>query len=515
MPDGLKELIVVVVLASVMFRLARPIALRFTAAADFSRRRTVWFVLTVVAFLSPDFWIFALVAVPLLLWAQRRDTHPVALYLALLQVIPPVSVDIPVVGINQLFTLDIYRLLSFCVLFPTAWRLRRRQDLAPAPARLGLQDILLLGYGALLTVLYVPPDLPQHVILPDSATNLVRRAFLFFTDVYILYFVVSRSCRSRGAIIDALAAFSLSSALLAPVAVFETVRGWLLYIDIPVRWSGEVLTPLYSMRGTMLRAMVSTNGPLVLGYVLAVGFGFWLYLGSKLQSRPLRAIVTCIYVAGLLAAYSRGPWIGAIVIYLAYIALRPGAVTRVFKAVAVMATAIGALLASPFGERITSVMPFMGGAVDSYNVLYRQRLAQRSWQLIQQRPFFGDQLAYQKMEDLRQGMGIIDLVNAYASVALFYGLVGLALFLSFFLLGLLRARRLAWRVAQADPDLALLGVTLVAGMIGTLVMIVSSSLIFQYAIMFYVLGGLAAAYASLGERTASPIVTTMPDSARE
>ena len=499
MPNFLKELIVVLALAGLVFRLARPIALKFSSAADFSRRRTVWLALTVTAFAAPDFWLFAVVAVPLLLWGQRRDSNPLAFYLAMLQAIPPIKFEVPMVGVNQLFAIDFFRLLSLCVLLPTAWRYWRGREAAPVMPSFGVPDVLLLAYGVLITALYVPPDLPNHVILPDSGTNVLRRAFLFFIDVYVLYFVVSRTCVTRAAIVEALAAFCLSSALLAPVAVFETLRGWLLYVDIAVRWTGDAGYGFYTMRGTTLRAMASTGGPLVLGYVLAIALGFWLYLGTQLQTARTRVAVTGLYVCGLLAAYSRGPWLGAIAIYLAFVAAGPRAVPRLFKALALMAITAGALLASPLGERVTSVIPYMGGSLDSSNIRYRERLAERSWELFQERPFFGDQLAYQKMEDLRQGMGIIDLVNTYASIALFFGGVGLLLFVGFFLLALARAYRVARRVARSDPDLSLLGAGLIGCMIGTLVMIAGCSLIDQYSILFYVLGGLAIGYARLGE----------------
>jgi O-antigen ligase len=349
--------------------------------------------------------------------------------------------------------------------------------------------------------------LPNHTILPDSPTNLLRRAFLYFIDVYVLYYVVSRTCVTRAAISEALAAFCLSSALLAPVAVFETLRGWLLYVDIAVRWTGDAGFGFYTLRGTTLRAMASTGGSLVLGYVLAIALGFWLYVGSRAASARTRIAVACLYVLGLLAAFSRGPWLGALAIYLAFVALGPRAVPRLFKAAAVMAIAMGALLASPLGERIESVLPFMGGSVDSSTIQYRQRLAARSWELFEQSPWFGDQLAYQKMQDLRQGMGIIDLVNTYASIALFYGGVGLFLFVAFILVALARAYRAARRAMRSDPDLSLLGVNLVACIIGTLVMIAACSLIDQYAIMFYVLGGLAVSYSRL-QQVAEPSVVT-------
>ena len=70
---------------------------------DFSRRRLVWFVLTIVGFVSPNIWLYALVAVPMLIWANRNDSNPIALYLLMLHVVPPVGVIIPILGNNGLF----------------------------------------------------------------------------------------------------------------------------------------------------------------------------------------------------------------------------------------------------------------------------------------------------------------------------------------------------------------------------------------------------------------------------
>src|SRR6516165_379048 len=109
MPESLQQLLVVLAIATLTFALARPVALKFSSASDFSLRRNAWFVLTIVAFLSPSFWLFALVAVPLLVFAGHRDTNPVALYLLLMNVVPVIPIDIPVVGINHLLELDIYR----------------------------------------------------------------------------------------------------------------------------------------------------------------------------------------------------------------------------------------------------------------------------------------------------------------------------------------------------------------------------------------------------------------------
>src|ERR1700730_1695425 len=140
--SSIKALIVVLTIAATIFYLAKPISLRFMSGEDFSRRRLVWFVLTAVSFVSPNIWVYVLVAVPLLVWARRNDSNPVALYLLMLHVIPPVAATIPVIGNHGLFSLDNYRLLALCVLLPATIRYRKDQREAMAGA-FGAMDILL------------------------------------------------------------------------------------------------------------------------------------------------------------------------------------------------------------------------------------------------------------------------------------------------------------------------------------------------------------------------------------
>ena len=138
----------------------------------------------------------------------------------------------------------------------------------------------------------------------------------------------------------------------------------------------------------------------------------------------------------------------------------------------------------------------MGRSADS-SITYRQRLAERGWELVLAHPFFGDQFPWPEMEDLRQGEGIIDIVNTYLGVALNYGLIGLFFFLSFILVGMTKVYARARELTRSDPDLALFGTSLIACIVGTLIMIDSNSFILGSEKMFYVLAGLATAYARL------------------
>src|SRR6185437_126446 len=494
MANNLKALLVVVVLAMAMFQFAKPLALAVGSKRDFDRRRYVWLALTAVAFVAPSFWLFALLAAPLLYWAARRDNNPFALYLFMLHVIPPLEVNIPIVGIGKLFAMDMYRLLDLFVLLPFAlklWRDKHREG-----SHIRWMDFFVLGYGLLQVLLFVRPDTPDAASMHDSATNVLRRAFLYGLDVGLVYYVASRFCRTRERIAEAMAAFAIATLALAPIAVFETARHWLLYKEMGSGW-GSLINSGYLLRDGAVRAMASAGDSLALGYLLAIAFGFWLYLGHH-TGRLVRMGGTAVLLLGLIAAYSRGPWLGAVVIYFVYMMLGPRAISRTFKASLIAGVAFIALLMSPLGPRIVKVIPFLGGQVDNFNILYREVLAQRSLDMIQLHPLLGDQDAYAKMQDLRQGVGVIDFVNTYADVAVFYGLIGLGLFIGLPLAGMSKDWRLVRKTRRSDRDLSLQGASLVACMLGTMVMIYTSSFILGYAIVFYVLAGLGGGYASAG-----------------
>ncbi|HEY4339871.1 MAG TPA: O-antigen ligase family protein [Steroidobacteraceae bacterium] len=493
-----KELVVVLVISTVAFQLLKPFALRFTAEEDFNRRRNVWFVLTFAGFLVPNIWLYTLVAAPLMFWAGRKDANPIALYLVLLQVIPPVSIPIPFPGINLLFDISNYRVLSLCILIPTIWRLRADRT-APEMGTPRGMDVLLLAFGVLQTLMFIRPDTPTAYLLHDSTTNLLRRLFLFLIDIYALYYAVSRSCSTKTKIVDAMAAFCVVCCVMSLQAVFESLRHWLLFQGMALRLSptDAGMRLGYLMRGGVLRAQASTGHPLVLGYLCAVAFGFWLYLKPQMGGTVRRSAIAIVLWAGLFAAYSRGPWIGALTIYFVAIAIGSKAFGRLARAAAALLVLSVVIALTPLGHRIAAVLPFMGGSVDVGNLNLRYRLASASWDLILNHPFFGDQDFISKMQGLRQGQGIIDIVNTYAGTALEYGLVGLSLFVGFMLLGMMKAYRSMRDIQYRDSDLAHLGSSMLACIAGTMLMLYNSSFVFGYAKLFYVLAGLTAAYVRL------------------
>ncbi len=492
-----KEMIIVCLIAAAIFRLAKPIALRFSSPEDFSRRRNAWFVLTAASFLSPNFWIFALVAIIALTIVGRKDSNPGALYLFLLSVVPAISFTIPMVGISRLFDINNYILLSIVLMVPAALRMRRSKEFQ-ASRRLRMMDALLLCYGILTAFFYLQPEISRGVLAAFTFTDAVRRAFVFFIETYVPYWVISRSILNRRVLIEDFAAFVLACTLMAGVAVFEGSSHWLLFGELAQRWGQGYSFSSYYWRGSSLRAASSAGHPLVLGYLLAIAFGFWLYLQSLALPTRYRIGVTLLLWLGLVATYSRGPWLIACCIFLVYFLLMPRAWSRLFKAAAIAAIFTVVVSFTPLGDKIVNALPFFSTSTEDSSVVYRRRLFDRTWEVIQESPILGDQDALLKLQDLRQGEGIIDIINTYVNVLLATGFVGLSLLLGFILMGAVKAWVLSRRFAGTDAEFSMMGASLVACILGTLLMMIDGSFGSGLERTFYVLAAFASGYSYLG-----------------
>ena len=117
MPEHFRALIVILVLAGIVFAMARRPAADLIPDRNFTRRRNLWFVLTLLAFVSHSFWVYAGIAAIVLTFARNRERNPVALFFLLLFLIPPATAEIPGFGlINYFFALNHIRVLALCVL---------------------------------------------------------------------------------------------------------------------------------------------------------------------------------------------------------------------------------------------------------------------------------------------------------------------------------------------------------------------------------------------------------------
>lgn len=490
MITNLKALVIILVLASITFHLAKPICLKFMSLTDFARRRNVWMVLTITAFLSPSFWLYVLVAFPVMYWAARKDSNPLALYVLLLHVIPAYSMEIPAVLVNRFFDLDNYRILALAILLPLALHFLNTKNNSDY-VKYKVVDRYVWAYFFLQIILFIPYE---------DITNTFRRALLLIIDQIILFYVVSRACGDRKSMKEVVVMFTLACAIFVPIAVFESQKLWLLYTGLSSEWGMEN-RGAYLFRDGNLRAQVSVGHSLALGYILTIAFGFWLYISNYVPKYSQRILGGIGIWLGLIAALSRAPWITALLTFSVYTVLQKNGYSKLIKSIIIIFPFAFLVSISPIGPAIINKLPFIG-AVDNYNVDYRQRLAETSWNLMQNNPFFGDPFFVDHMENMRQGDGIVDLVNVYASVTLASGIVGLFLFVGPLIVGIITTWRASRESLKDDSDLSMLGSSILACLLGTAFFMATGSFDGVVPKAYYFLTGLAAAYGQLKKNPA-------------
>jgi O-antigen ligase len=492
LPEHLKALLVILLLAAGMFAFARaPACAAGTPVRDFNLRRNTWFAVTLIAFLAHSFWIYVAAAAVVLLVAAARDENRLALFFSVLFAVPAMPMEIPgVAGIRYLFDIHHVRLLALAVLLPAFLSLATKPDTERFGRRWA--DWLLLAYLGLYFVL---------TLLASSATNALRQGLFYgFIDIFLPYYVASRSLRSIADFRDALGAFVVAALVLAAVGIVESAKGWLLYFSLQdalrVPWNyGE-----YLPRDGFVRALGTAGQPIAYGYVIAVAIGFFVYL-RRFLSPLATAAGFAVLLAALAASISRGPWLGAALILLLGLTTGRSAGVRLLAAGLIAVGIVPFLFSTTIGARLMDFLPFVG-TVDAENLTYRARLLDTFLTLMAERPLFGsyDYMLTPEVQELRTGQGIIDVVNTYVGIGFASGLAGLSIFVGFFLsvgVGLLRAARLC----RHDADVYLLGQALLATLLAILVMISAVSSITVIPVVYWVVAGLGVAYARLVEST--------------
>jgi hypothetical protein len=234
------------------------------------------------------------------------------------------------------------------------------------------------------------------------------------------------------------------------------------------------------------------------------GLGFFALTASFVKRRSAAVAVWLLLLGGLIAALSRGPWVGAAAMALAMLFLGPARSKRLFLGGLTVAIAVLVLSATPSGRMILELLPFVGDA-ESGTADYRARLWNVSMLVFWQHPLLGDLhfMDNPLLEQMRQGQGIIDIVNTFLQVALPYGFVGLALFGS----ALLLPTYWAWRARRALHSSAFtterLGRTLIALMAGVLVTIATASSIGVIPTLYWILAGLLVSFSWLAKESVS------------
>ena len=149
-----------------------------------------------------------------------------------------------------------------------------------------------------------------------------------------------------------------------------------------------------------------------------IAIGFFLFIQTKIPQLKNRHLLLVILVGGLFASISRGPWVGAVALLIVFVALGQNALSGLIKLISagVLAFALAAIL--PGGEKLINLLPYIG-KVDVANVQYRAQLLETGMNVAKQNPLMGtvNFRDLPEMQTMKQGQGIVDMVNTYLSIS--------------------------------------------------------------------------------------------------
>lgn len=496
MPENVRALVYILVLAAPAFYMGRQIARSAVADREFKLWRNAWIAITVVALLSLNILVCWAAIIAVCVFAISSRTASVGLFFVLLFALP-LSSRILLGGaglVNKLIDLTHANILTIFLLLPILIA-SRKGDRRPANV-FTFPDWLVVGYVLLQSVL---------VIRDSEFTNVLRVAVQNGLFVLVPYFAFSRAINTVADVRKVFLAFIIAALPIALISVFELVRNWHIYGSLQFVWGGPVI---YLRRAGLLRAMVTSGNSIVLGFILMVAFGCVLAVWKKAKPR-FREIILVTIGLGLFASLSRGPWVGCAALLIVFLATGPNAVSNVGKLALLGVAGIALVLLMPGLERLMDLLPFVG-KVDEQNITYRQQLFDNAMEVIARNPLLGtpDFRSTQEMLEMAQGEGIIDIVNTYLEIAMKTGLVGAGFFIGIFvsiLFGLKRAQKFNSISDPAYNDYVRASMAIIIGIMITIATVSSLDFI---PYVFWPFAGIGVAIVRVGyrERAAARLV---------
>ena len=330
MPETIKALIVILTLGNILLYFHYKNLPSFITPNEIKRWQFLWISVTCAAFLSHNYWLFILISFGLI---KIKDSPNSAVrfanYLWLLPALPLLTNEIPGFGgVRFLFDLSFPRLLSLLILFPIFLNQSNRS----------------LGFMRMPGDKLFAIFLLINVIISTrngEITNILRSNFYIFLDIFLPYYAASRSL-SKFTDFQRISyiTFTITS-ILALLAIFETIKAWHLYSPLSSSLGIYQHSSAYLFRDGILRADGPFTGGIVLGYVLTFGLGLGLSIKDQYKKNKFFLLIIIISILGLLATASRGPWVGAALMYFIYVSLSKN------KAKHLKTISFGALTALP------------------------------------------------------------------------------------------------------------------------------------------------------------------------
>jgi len=474
----LQEIKILILLLGAAFSAAFLFRLAFGEFRYFRPLLLIWAVCVVLAVVTKSLWAiyFFLFGVKLL-YARNDPLTNMALYLGLLPVFPynyflsvlrPLGSD--VLQLNTPFVLS---LLFLVPLLPKVWRGREEG----MPTRKG--DLFFLVFLAMFLVACFRERYEFQITLFSG----LRDAMEVLFSIGVPYFVLSRLIKDIDEFKTLMKAIALSGLMVVIYVYIEGILQWKIYNTVAEMmgiFDRGAIYSMYEIRHGLLRVSGTMDHPIALGIYLTFALGVTLYLLLQEEVRKSLVLLIVLLMAGAIyMTVSRGAWAGLVLMIVIFFLFKLSAgPRRVLMAVAI----IGGLVSSFFFFNPARTHQPVGGieSVDEYGTLdYRIKLFKTAIHVIPDQFWFGSRTykARPDMQKLKQGQGIIDIVNGYLWIALEMGMIAL---FAFTLVLLRSLYKMAWMNQLGEElenrNLKILGVTLFATIVSIAVQFASMSL---------------------------------------
>ena len=147
------------------------------------------------------------------------------------------------------------------------------------------------------------------------------------------------------------------------------------------------------------------------------------------------------------------------------------------------------------GRAFIDLLPYVGKS-EQGSIEYRTNWLSASAPLIERNFWFGDVQVTKapELEVMRQGEGIIDLVNTFLAVLLHYGVVGLFLFIAMFISALSFVKRFTRSSNEKTKSPDRLHHVLTSTVVSLMFILITLSMISVIPILIWTFLGLCSAY---------------------
>ena len=485
MPEYLRAYIVVIFLFFISFGLIKQIRPDFITRRDLYKWRNYWILIASISFLSPNVWFYLFALAILLISIRSSPADKAIFFIAILCASPLFHYTIPGFGIiNLLITLNYADTLVLFLLIPAYHAANNVNGWSPNNF-----DKCVVIYVVLISIL---------ALTQISITHGIRLAFNYSLAIALPYLAFSRTITNTASLKKLSFALLFCLVPMALIGCFESLKYWKLYSPALAHVLGDGNYLSYRLRGDSLRSNGLFASPIVLGYAMVIGFGFLIYIRKYVDNKNVIRFVGLLFLASLYFTKARGPWLGLAILVFLYVWSGPQKYNNLARLLLLTGLMAIPLSLTPTGTKVFEMLPFFSAATshEASTVDYRFRLIEQGWLVFKQNPILGsiDYRDTPEMELMRQGQGIIDVVNSYIHIALSYGMVGLSLFLFIFIGLLLCLQKTVKSLPSAESELIHLGRVLFTVLGAIIFIIFTVSSIDFIPVFYWSIAGICSAY---------------------